>query len=141
MEGEGNSALLEYINKASKNDRNGIDIDRSLFVINAADGITQNEREDFKNAEIKYIYKKKRPPSINVTDKMTADEREDFKNKEKKDFSIESIKLVDKKLLFTSAKEAYAAKSKQNGIATTQEVEDLITIVQRLPHRCIRTQQ
>jgi GTPase Era involved in 16S rRNA processing len=93
MEGEGNNALLNYLKEAEKKDiKTSIDIGRSLFVINWADSIGREERIDLQKAKIK--------------DKVDPD----F-----------SIKLSDKKLFFTSAKIAYAAKAKQNGIATKSE--------------------
>lgn len=91
LEGEGNNALLEYLKEAEKKDsKTSIDINRSLFVINWADSIKPTERENLRlNGEIK--------------------------DKSDEDFSI---KLSDKKLFFTSARYAYAAKAKMNDIQT-----------------------
>lgn len=92
-EGEGNNALLNYLKKAEEKDsKTSIDIGRSLFVINWADSIGPEERINLQKAEIK--------------------------DKDNPGFSI---KLSDKKLFFTSAKIAYAAKSKKNNIATKSE--------------------
>ncbi|MEH7009215.1 dynamin family protein [Neobacillus niacini] len=92
-EGEGNNALLNYLKEAEQKDsKTSIDIGRSLFVINWADSIGPAERRELQMAEIK----------------------------DKTDDSF-SIKLSDKKLFFTSAKIAYAAKSKINGISTGSE--------------------
>lgn len=92
-EGEGNNALLSYLKEAeNKDSKTSIDIGRSLFVINWADSIGPDERCELQNAKIK----------------------------DKTDDSF-SIKLSDKKLFFTSAKVAYAAKAKVNGINTKAE--------------------
>lgn len=92
-EGEGNNALLSYLKEAEKKDsKTSIDIGRSLFVINWADSIGPEERLELQKAKIK--------------------------DKQDEDFSI---KLSDKKLFFTSAKVAYAAKAKENGIASKGE--------------------
>ena len=92
-EGEGNNSLLNYLKEAEKKDsKTSIDIGRSLFVVNWADSIGPEQRKALQSAEIK-----------DKTD-------ENF-----------SIKLSDKKLFFTSAKIAYAAKSRMNGISTEYE--------------------
>ena len=92
IEGEGNNALLNYLKEAElKDSKTSIDIGRSLFVINKADSIGPKDRIDLQTAEIKYA-------DGDVT-----------------------IKLADKKLFFTSAKYAYAAKAKQNSVATDEE--------------------
>jgi len=92
-EGEGNNALLNYLKEVDQKDsKTSIDIGRSLFVMNWADSIEIAERNDLNTAEIR------------------------DKNDEKL-----SIKLADKKLFFTSAKIAYAAKANKNGIATGKE--------------------
>lgn len=96
-EGTGNNALLKYLKEAeSKDSKTSIDLGRSLFVINWSDSIDLDERIDLQCEEIKY------------------------KNEEngKIDFSI---KLSNKKLFFTSAKMAYAAKAKKNGIASPKD--------------------
>lgn len=99
-EGTGNNALLKYLKEAeSKDSKTSIDLGRSLFVINWSDSIDSDEREDLQYEEIKYM-------------------RKDEKDKPVLDFSI---KLSDKKLFFTSAKMAYAAKAKKNGIASKKE--------------------
>lgn len=92
-EGEGNNALLNYLKEAEQKDsKTSIDIGRSLFVVNWADSIGPEQRKALQSAEIK-----------DKTD-------EKF-----------SIKLSDKKLFFTSAKIAYAAKARMNGISTEDE--------------------
>lgn len=93
LEGTGNNALLNYLKAAEeKNSKTSIDIGRSLFVINKADGQTSDARVTLQHQEIK--------------------------NRDDENFSI---KLADKKLFFTSALYAYAAKAVANGIATSQE--------------------
>ncbi len=92
-EGEGNNVLLNYLKEAERKDsRTSIDIGRSLFVINWADSIGPAERCDLQKAKIK----------------------------DKSDDSF-SIQLSDKKLFFTSAKVAYAARAEVNKIATKDE--------------------
>lgn len=92
-EGEGNNALLSYLKEAEQKDsKTSIDIGRSLFVINWADSIDADSRVELQGAKIK--------------------------DKDDEGFSI---RLSDKKLFFTSAKVAYAAKAKQNGIQTKGE--------------------
>ena len=106
LEGEGNNALLNYLKEAEKKDsKTSIDIGRSLFVINWADSIDIDDRKVLQTEVIK--------------------------NKEDSDFSI---KLSDKKLFFTSAKQAYAAVAVKNNIATKKEniiIEDDYIKIQR----------
>jgi hypothetical protein len=105
LEGEGNNALLNYIKEAEKKDsKTSIDMGRSLFVINKAD--TLKETKQFNDLQIA---------------KITSKEDENF-----------SIHLIDKKLFFTSAMIAYAAKAQRNGIATESDdgvIEDNSTKV------------
>ena len=99
-EGTGNSALLKYLMDAEKKDsKTTIDLGRSLFVINWSDSIDSDERKDLQCEEIKYM----------------------SKSKDGKPVLIFSIKLSDKKLFFTSAKWAYAARAKKNGVASPKE--------------------
>jgi GTPase Era involved in 16S rRNA processing len=92
-EGEGNNALLTYLKEAEEKDtKTSIDLGRSLFVMNWADTIDPDARRELQNDEITY-----------------------------KSGDAFSIKLSDKKLFFTSAKVAYAAKAGVNGIATDDE--------------------
>lgn len=94
MEGNGNNALLNSLKRAEEKDsKTSIDVERSLFVINKADGQTSHSRMTLKSQEIK--------------------------DKEDENFSI---KLADKKLFFTSAVYAYAAKAVEKGIATPQDI-------------------
>jgi GTPase SAR1 family protein len=96
-EGTGNNALLKYLKEAeAKDSKTSIDLGRSLFVINWADSIDLDERKDLQCEEIKY--------------KNEEDGKVNF-----------SIKLSNKKLFFTSAKMAYAAKAKKNGIASPKD--------------------
>lgn len=89
LEGEGNNALLNYIKEAEKKSKTSIDIGRSLFVLNKAEMVSAQERFTLQYQEIK----------------------------QKGDNGF-SIKLSDKKLFFTSARYAYAAKAVVNKIAT-----------------------
>ena len=96
-EGTGNNALLKSLKEAeTKDSKTSIDLGRSLFVINWADSIDLDERKDLQCEEIKY--------------RNEEDGKVDF-----------SIKLSNKKLFFTSAKMAYAAKAKKNGIASPKD--------------------
>jgi len=102
LEGEGNNALMEYFKDAENNDRKtSVDLGRSLFVINWADTVDFEARETLQNGEIKYKGKKE--------------------EKDKEDRKEFSIKLSDKKLFFTSAKYAYTARARKNGIASKKE--------------------
>lgn len=93
LEGSGNNALLNFLKEAElKSSKTSIDIGRSLFVINKADALASEARKILQNQEIK--------------------------NKDDEEFSI---KLSNKKLFFTSASYAYAAKAVANGIATQME--------------------
>lgn len=92
LEGEGNNTLLTMLSKEEKSVKNSIDIGRSLFVINYADDINIESRQSLQGSEIK----------------------------SKNDQNI-SIKLSDKKLFFTSAKQAYAAAAVRNGIANAED--------------------
>lgn len=92
LEGSGNKALLNYLKEnENKSSKTSIDIGRSLFVINKADGQTDDARKTLQKQEIK-------------------NEEDDF-----------SIKLSDKKLFFTSAIYAYAAKAVANKVDSTEE--------------------
>lgn len=93
LEGEGNNALLNYLQEAEQKDsKTSIDIGRSLFVINKSDTNTADDRKELQ------------------TQKITC-----------KDDARFSIKLSDKKLFFASAKVAYAAKAKKNGVQTKND--------------------
>ena len=93
IEGEGNSALLNALKMAEqKNSKTCIDRGRSLFVVNKADTVDQEERQELQNAEIK----------------------------DKSDNSF-TMKLSDKKLFFVAARYAYSARAKRNQIATKKE--------------------
>ena len=93
LEGAGNNALLNYLKEAeNKNSKTSIDISRSLFVINKADGQTADARRTLQHQEIK--------------------------DQEDGEFTI---KLEDKKLFFTSALYGYVAKAIKNGTASPQD--------------------
>lgn len=93
LEGTGNNVLLNYLKEMEeKNSKTSIDINRSLFVINKADGQTAESRKILQYQKIK--------------------------NKDDEEFSIN---LANKKLFFTSAMYAYVAKAVTNGIATESE--------------------
>ena len=95
LEGEGNNALLSYLKNAEeKSSKTSIDIGRSLFVMNYADTITASHREALRF--------------------------KDIKNRSDDSFSI---RLSDKKLFFTSARYAYAAKAVVNGVATPEDTQ------------------
>lgn len=88
LEGEGNNALLDYIKEAEgKSSKTCLDIGRSLFVVNKADTLDADARKLLQT--------------------------ETVRNKADEGFSI---KLGDKKLLFTSAKYANAAKAYINNV-------------------------
>lgn len=94
-EGTGNTALLKHLKDAeSKDVKTSIDLGRSLFVVNWSDSVDSDARKVLQKEEIKY---------------KTEDGKTD------------GIKFSDKKLFFTSAKMAYAAKAKRNGVATAKE--------------------
>lgn len=95
MEGEGNSDLLTHLKTAEEKEKTNIDLDRSLFVINWADSIKVDDRVNLQKGKIQH--------------------------KSDKDFSIN---LSDKKLFFTSARLAYAARAQDNGVQISEEDED-----------------
>lgn len=101
LSGGGNRALLEYLSDIDhKEDKSTIDLGRSLFVINHADDLFNDE--DFEKLRLGKISNK-----MDVEDKKKTQE----------DGTI-TIKLSDKKLFFTSAKYAYPAIAVKNGVAT-----------------------
>lgn len=93
LEGAGNNALLNYLNEADKKSKTTIDMGRSLFVINKADGQSAGDRETLRYQEIRM----------------------------KDGNEVTAIKLSDKKLFFTSARYAYAAKAVANGSAGEED--------------------
>lgn len=98
LEGSGNNALLNYLKEAEhKNSKTSIDISRSLFVINKADGQTTDARKTLQKQEIK----------------------------DQKDGAF-TIKLEDKKLFFTSALYGYSAKAVKNGTPSPQDLAFII---------------
>lgn len=107
LSGGGNKALLEYLSEIeNKADRSTIDLGRSLFVINYADTLT--EEEQFEAIRTGKISNKK------DVENASADKSEEEKK-------IITIKLSDKKVFFTTAKYAYIAAAMRNGIATKSD--------------------
>lgn len=97
MEGEGNHALLSYLKAAEdKDSKTSIDLGRSLFVINWADSIKASDRAHLQSEKIQL---------------------------KGGDFAID---LSDKKLFFTSARLAYAARAKILGVQIDEEEEDFL---------------
>nr|WP_315098389.1 dynamin family protein [uncultured Fretibacterium sp.] len=97
MEGEGNHALLSYLKAAEKKDsKTSIDLGRSLFIINWADSIKASDRAHLQSEKIQL---------------------------KGGDFAID---LSDKKLFFTSARLAYAARAKILGVQIDEEEEDFL---------------
>lgn len=95
MEGEGNHTLLSYLKAAEKKDsKTSIDLGRSLFVINWADSIKASDRVRLQSEKIQL---------------------------KGGDFAID---LSGKKLFFTSAKLAYAARAKILGVQIDEEDEE-----------------
>ena len=93
LEGEGNNVLLNYIKKAEEKDsKTTIDMGRSIFVMNFAENLSKDARAEMRYREI------------------TNQGDDSF-----------SIKLGDKKLLFTTARYGYAAKANKNHISTSEE--------------------
>lgn len=94
LEGSANNALLSYLKEAeNKSRKTSIDIARSLFVINMVDNVSDVE-------ELKQLKKSQ----------ITYEEDEDF-----------TINLANKKLFFTSAIYALAAKASKNSVATPKD--------------------
>lgn len=95
MEGEGNHALLSYLKAAEEKDsKTSIDLGRSLFVINWADSIKASDRVRLQSEKIQL---------------------------KGGDFAID---LSDKKLFFTSARLACAARAKILGVQIDEEDEE-----------------
>lgn len=96
MEGKGNKDLMSYLKSAEEKDsKTSIDLDRSLFVINFADII------------------------INPQERKTWGEKE-IKIKDATDENF-SINLSEKKLFFTSARLAYAARAHKNSVQSKSD--------------------
>jgi hypothetical protein len=89
LEGSGNNILLDYLKGKEKN----IDINRSIFVINKADTVCADARENMFQSE------------------------EDIQSEEDK----VKLELKGKKVFFTSALYGYVAKAVKNGIASKEE--------------------
>lgn len=104
LSGGGNKALLEYLSEIeNKADKSSIDLGRSLFVINYADTLTEDEQfEAIRNGTIS----NKKDVENAGTEKAGEDKK------------IITIKLSDKKVFFTTAKYAYISAAMKNGVAT-----------------------
>lgn len=103
LSGGGNKALLEHLSDIdTKEDKSTIDIGRSLFVVNWADSLT--DEEDFEAIR---------------TGKISNKDEEDKKSESEK--KIITIKLGDKKVFFTTAKYGYIAAAKRNKIIKKNE--------------------
>ncbi len=103
LSGGGNKALLEYLSEIDKKeDRSTIDLGRSLFVINYADSLTDDDQ--FEAIRTGKISNKK--------------DVEETSAKKEDDPKVITIKLSDKKVFFTTAKYAYPAAATMNGAAT-----------------------
>ena len=108
LEGEGNRELLGYLKAAEeKNNRTSIDISRSLFVINYSDSTMAREREKIYQREIR--------------DARTNDHTDGTDDGEDGSEASFSIKLGDKKLLFTAANYANVANAVMKGVATDED--------------------
>ena len=105
LSGGGNKALLEYLSEIDKKeDRTTIDLSRSLFVINYADTLTEDEQ--FEAIRTGKISNKK---DMEDSGEKSVHEEED---------KVITIKLRDKKVFFTTAKYAYPAAAYKHGVAT-----------------------
>lgn len=106
LSGGGNRALLEYLSEIeNKADRSSIDLGRSLFVINYAD--TLHDDDDFDGIRTGKISNK------DDVEKAGTDKREEKK--------IITIKLRDKKVFFTDARMAYLAAAVRNAVASKKD--------------------
>lgn len=106
LSGGGNRALLKYLSEIDqKDDKSTIDLGRSLFVINYADSLS--EEDDFKKLREGKISNEK---DVKGSERKASDSRE-----------IISIKLIDKKVFFTAAKYAYPAIASMNGVASKKD--------------------
>ena len=114
MEGAGNRLLFKFINKTKKEGPATIDISRSLFVINKADTVDRKDRESKQKAQITI-------PKPQQGDKGEADDDVLDEDDALGGDINDTITLSDKKLFFVSAKDAYAAKAKKAGIATSED--------------------
>ena len=107
LSGGGNKALLEYLSEIdNKANKSSIDLGRSLFVINYAD--TLSEDEQFEAIRTGKISNKK-------------DVEESANKSENADKNIITIKLSDKKVFFTTAKYAYYAIAQKNGVVAKSD--------------------
>jgi len=110
LEGTGNSMLMHLLKNIEKNaSKSTIDVERSLFVINASDEIMKGIEgfNDVKKGEIKLLQNNTKE-----------------KDKNGDDNNYISIPLSDKRLFFISARAAYVARATKNKIATKADEND-----------------
>ena len=93
LEGSGNNKILQFLKEIEQRGNTGIDRDRSLFVINKAETVDNDDLETLKQGEIEC----------------------------KGDGVSFQFELATKKLFFVSAKTAYSAKAVKNNIANDKE--------------------
>ena len=93
LEGSGNNKILQFLKEVEQKGNTGIDRDRSLFVINKAETVDNDDLETLKHGRIEC----------------------------KGDDVSFQFELATKKLFFVSAKTAYSAKAVKNGVANDKE--------------------
>ena len=93
LEGSGNNKILQFLKEIEQRGNTGIDRDRSLFVINKAETVDNDDLETLKQGKIEC----------------------------KGDGVSFQFELATKKLFFVSAKTAYSAKAVKNNIANDKE--------------------
>lgn len=93
LEGSGNNKILQFLKEVEQKGNTGIDRDRSLFVINKAETVDNDELEILKQGKIEC----------------------------KGDDVSFQFELATKKLFFVSAKTAYSAKAVKNNVANDKE--------------------
>lgn len=93
LEGSGNNKILQFLKEIEQKGNTGIDRDRSLFVINKAETVDNDDLETLKHGRIEC----------------------------KGDDVSFQFELATKKLFFVSAKTAYSAKAVKNGVADDKE--------------------
>lgn len=93
LEGSGNNKILQFLKEIEQRGNTGIDRDRSLFVINKAETVDNDDLETLKQGKIEC----------------------------KGDGVSFQFELAAKKLFFVSAKTAYSAKAVKNNIANDKE--------------------
>lgn len=115
VEGSSNRILNELIKDIKQDnelDYSSINLNRSLFVMNGSD--TLNGHKDFE--KLKEIQLPLLGKNNEIDDnKTTGDDRAENVG----------VSMADKRLFFTSAYVAYAARAKKNGVALYDEEEEL----------------